>query len=640
MAKKVQRSSMTQTDASGKVLRAPRDNSTGEAANFKWWKMDEKEMARAIASTIKFIQRHQASRMEQLTVSTRLYGNATAYNLLGTAFTRSSSVNSNPMSQRLCFNIIQSVIDTLTAKMAKNKVIPTYVTNGGIWKLQKKAKQLTKFSQGLAYQLNMHEKCIDGFRDGGVWGDGFTHVFRKDDKVAIERVLPHEIVVDLVESMVEEPRQLHRVKMMDRDLAIEMFPELEEYIMMVEPANYQDVGGQGTAADIVTVTESYHLRSGENADDGLKVISCGDGALIEPWEKDYFPFPHFRYSRKMLGWWSQGAAERLQTIQGEINRSMMLKQRSIWMQGSFKVLMENGSKVVAQHLNNDVGAIITYTGTPPQYVAPPATNPELQLWIDSLIQKGFMQEGVSTLSAAGEKPMGVNSGKAMRTMTDIEADRFTFVSQQMENFVLENHRQAIDVVKDIYKDKKTYEAVFPAANFLETVDWKDINLEDDAYVLKAYPTSSLAEDISGRLSDIQELMQAGMISQRTGRRLMNMPDVEMNDNLATAAEDMIHKVLEEIIYDEDYNPPRPFMDLQLAKQLVLEYYNYAWYMKAPESVLTLLQQFNDQLNDMTGVAASALQPTPMPGPGGAPPANPTPTPTSNLIPNVNTQGAA
>lgn len=649
MAKKVQKSNMTQTDSKGKVLRSPRDNSQGEADSFRWWDKDPGfEMAHAIASTVKFIQRHQASRMEQLTTSTRLYGNSAASNLLGTSFTRSASVNSNPMSQRLSYNVIQSVIDTATAKQAKNKVIPTYATNGAIWKNQKKAKQLNKFSVGLGYQLKFHEHCINAFRDGGVWGDGFTHIFEKDGKVAIERVLPHEIVVDLVESMCEEPRQLHRVKVTDRALALEMWPELEENIMLVEPANYQDIGGQGTAADLITVTESYHLKSGSGSDDGIQAITIGDGTLENVWDKDYFPFPHFRYSRKMLGWYSQGAAERLQTLQGEINRSMILEQKSRWMQGSFKILCENGSKIVSQHLNNDIGAIIMYSGVPPQYITPPAIDASNREWIDSLIMKAYQQEGISALSAAAEKPLGVDSGKAMRTLTDIEDDRYTFVSQMMEEFVLENHRQAIEVVRDIYKDKKAYECVFPQSNFLETVDWKDINLEQDAYVLRAFPTSSLSDDLPGRFAEIQEWVQAGFITQRTAKRLFATPDIEMNENLSNAAEDLLHKVLEAMIYDQDYTPPEPFWDLNLASELVLDYYNYAQLMNAPQEVLGLLQMFNTQLKDALGVVQRGLQAdqalqaqqAQQQATLGQPQANPSPTPTSNLIQNNNGGQAA
>lgn len=646
--KKIQRSNMTQTDDKGRVLREPRDNSSPQGAKLMWWRVPEKERAAAIAGTIKFIKTNQPGRIEYLTDLTRLYDNTSIYNYLSTGISRAASGTANPMGQRLTFNLISSVVDTLTSKMAKNKVIPSFVTNGGIWKYQKRAKQLNKFAQGIGYQLKIHDKCITGFNDAGVWGDGFTHVFRKDNKCAIERVYPHEITVDQIDGLSDDPRQLHREKIMSRDVACEAFPELEESILSANPLDHNSIGGHATAADLVTVTESYHLRSGEEADDGMRVISIGDGSLTDEWNKDYFPFPHFKYSTRKTGYYGKGAAERLQTIQCEINRNMMLKQRALWMQSAFKVLIENGSKIVTQHLNNEVGTIITYTGVPPQYITPPAVNPEIQEWIDSLIQKGFLQEGVSQLSAAAEKPLGVDSGKGLRTITDIEDDRFTYVSQQMEDFVLENYRQAIDVVKDIYQDKKTYEAVFPTTNFLETVDWKDINLDDDCYVLRAYPVSSLADDIAGRLSDIQELAQAGFISQRTARKLMNMPDVEMNDSLSNAAEDYLHKILEKMIYDEEYTAPDQFMDLALAVQLFGEYHNYASYMNAPQNVLGLLEQFNAAVNDLNGTIAQAQQTNAIAAQAmqaqqqaaSQPPANPTATPTSNLIPNTNSGGVA
>lgn len=630
---KIERGAMTQTDSKGNVTRKPRNNTEENEVNFRWWVLEESEMAQAIAATVKFIQRHQGPRIEQLTASTRLYGMTQVYSLLGTAFTRAASVNANPSSQRISFNICESVVDTLESKMAKNKVIPTFITNGGVWNIQKKAKDLTKFTQGLFYGANIHKKTIHAWGDAAVWGDGFIHIFEKEGKVAFERTFPHELFVDQVESFVGEPKQLHRVKIVDRDIALELFPELEEEILTVSPANYQDIGAQGTAVDMITIIESWHLRSGEKAKDGLHVITIGNKVLCEDYEKSYFPFAHIRYARRKFGWYGQGVCERLQTIQGEINRSMILKQRSLWMQGSFKVLCENGSKVVAQHLNNEVGAILHYTGTPPQYITPPATNPELQQWIDTLIAYGYQQEGVSRLNSSGELPPGIESGKAMRTYLQANDDRFLFMQQEMEDFTLEIARQAIEVVKDIYKDTKTYEVIFPTTRFMETVDWKDINLKEDQYVLKAYPTSSLSADLTGRLSEIQELAQAGMITPRTAKRLMDMPDVEMNDNLSNAPEDLIHKVLEQMLEDGKYQSPLPFYDLSLSKQLCNEYYNYATFMNAPRDRLELLEQFNVEVGELAQMAA------PPPAAQGTPQANPLPTPQSNLVPN-NAGGAA
>ena len=635
---KIERKNMTQTDSKGKVLRAPRDNSKGELNNFHWWRLDEgEEMAQSIAQTISFIQKHQSNRIEQMTVSTRLYGNTSAYTLMGTAFTRASSVNSNPTSQRISFNLCQSVIDTLVSKMAKNKVVPTYITNGGIWEMQKRAKDLTKFTQGVFYEQKVHEKTIDAFRDAAVWGDGFIHVFEKDGRVCVEKVLPHELFVDMIEAVSSgdgRVQQLHRVKIMDRDIAYAYFPELKEEIEKVNPAGYQEIGGQGTAADLITVTESWHLPSAEGAKDGVHAICIGDGCIKEPYAKDYFPFVHLSYSRRLLGYYGQGACERLQNIQGEVNRCMVLKQRSQWMMASFKLLIKNDSKIVSQHLNNDVGAIIRYSTEAPQYVTPPATNPELQVWIDSLIQKGYQQEGVSQLSAAAEKPLGIDSGKALRTITDIEDDRFLFLGQQMESFTLEIARQAIEVVKDIFDDEETdsYKVVVPSTKFMDTVDWKDIDLDEDEYVLKAFPTSSLSDDLTGRLAEIQELAQAGMISARTAQRLMDMPDVEMSESLATASEDLLHKVFEDMLDHKKKRAPEPTWDLQLAKQLVLEYINYAEYMNCPDDRIQLLRNVNVQITQLVAAAAQAqAAANPQPA-GNAPAANPAQPPTSNLLP--------
>lgn len=637
MARKIQRSNMTATDSKGKVIREPRKDQSGEDAKFDWWK-DEKEseeLAKDIQGTIKFIARHQSSRIEQLTVSTRLYGSNTAYNMLGAAFTRASSINSNPSSQRISYNLCSSVVDTLVSKIAKNKVIPHFLTSGGDWKMQRKAEKLNKFCEGLNYDQKIHSKTVYGFRDAGVWGDGLLHVCRYNDKVFIERVLPHEIFVDIVETLTCDPRQMHRVKIAERSIVKDMFPEYAEQIDKVMPANFEDIGGQGTVADLLTVTESWHLKSGPDAKDGRKVICVGDVVVDDvEYDKDYFPFPHMYYSKRLLGFWGQGACERLQNLQGEINRSMILEQRSRWMQSSFKILVETGSKVVSQHLNNDVGAIIHYTGTPPQYVTPPAIDASNMVYINGLIDKGYKQEGVSTMSAQADKPAGVDSGKALRTLTDIESDRFLFLEQEIEEFVLEVYRQAIEVAKDIYADTNSYEVMFPSGNFMDTVDWKDIDLEGDEYILRAYPTSSLPDDPAGRLQTVQEWMQAGLVSPRVGRRLMAMPDVEMADTLANAAEDLLHKVFEQMLDGDDYRPPEPQMDLQLAKQLYLDYYNYADLHNAPDAVLSKLRQFSSQLDDIMQVGA---QPPSAPGmPAGAPMANPTPTPTSPLLPNVNT----
>ncbi len=627
---------MTQKDAFGNVLKKPENTEMAGTIIPRWWNCEIEDIGAAIDGVVIFIQKHQGGRKAQLTTDTRMYGNSNEFSILGTGWQK-SAIQANPNSARITYNLAQSVIDTLVSKVAKNKVTPTFVTSGGVWEMQNKAEQLSKFVEGLFHALDVHSQGINAVRDACVWGDGFLHVFDDEGEVGIERVLPHEIEVDEIEAGVQQkPRQMHRTKIIDRDVLIEMFKDDEEKVAIIRaanPAGVQDGIAFGTASDMVNATESWHLKSGKNATDGVHVLSVGAKALYKkPWDKDYFPFVQISYCKRLLGFFSQGICELLAPTQSELNRNLILIQRSFWMGGSFKLLVENGSRVVSQHLNNEVGAIINYSGTPPQYITPPAIQDQILQYVPQLKQAGYQLAGLSQLSTTGEKPLGVDSGKALRTLTDIEDDRYLFFAQQVEAFFLEIGRQSIEVVKDIYSRKKTYKTTFPNVKFLETIDWKDIKLKESEYVMMAYPVSSLSKDVSGRLADIQELTQAGMMSPRTARKLMSMPDIEMSDKLANSAENLICQNLESMLKeDSEYVTPDETMDLALGRTLTLEYINYARLHKAPEEKVNLLRSYLSQIGDLDGTNAPQVPEMPQ----GPAPANPAPAPQSNLLPNVN-----
>lgn len=640
----ISRDKMTQTDSKGKVVRAPRQSSDSmDPAQFLWWQSSEETMAQDIVSTIKFIQTHDTGRIDRLTAATRLYGTAESLSSLGKVSQRRTSNTSSPTATRVSYNVIRSLVDTLQAKMAKNKITPTFCTNGGVWGMQKKSRDLTKFIEGCFYQNDIHSVGMDVARDAFVWGTGALGVYQDGDKICAERCMIDQFWVDSVEAHYGYPTQLHRVRPVDRQKLKQMFKDDEEAVKLIDdamPASSQELGIGASASDLVIVYESWHLPSAEDAGDGVHTICVDSGLLCKnEWEKDFYPFAFLRYQKQQLGFWGVGVPERQQDKQYQINELMYLDARSRRMMASFKVLLKYGSKVVSQHMNNDVGSIIWWTGdVPPQYVTPPPIDPSNEVKIDSLISKAYQEEGISQLTASSLKPMGLDSGKALRTYNDIENDRQLFLGQEIEKFFLEVAMLMIETAKDIYKDSRTYQVTFPSGRFMETIDWKDIKLGEDEYVLKAFPVSSLADDMSGRLQEVQELAQAGMISPRTARKLMRTPDLEMSDNLANAAEDNLSKIIEEMIDNEEYSAPEPFYDLTLAKQLVLEYYNYCKFQNAPEEVLDLLRQFSAQIDDLTG---AALPPQPMmAAPGGAPPANPELTPKSPLIPNVNNGVAA
>ncbi len=214
------------------------------------------------------------------------------------------------------------------------------------------------------------------------------------------------------------------------------------------------------------------------------------------------------------------------------------------------------------------------------------------------------------------------------------------VGQAYEQFHLDLARLSVDCAKDIFEDDKKLQVKVPGAKFIQTIDWKDVNLEDDEYVMKMFPVSSLPNEPAGRLQTIQEYAQAGYISPRAAKKLLDFPDIEQVDDLATAAEDYLNEIMDKIVDgdggEDTFTPPEPYDDLGLARELALQYYAQGKCNGLEEQKLDLLRKFMDQLDVLEQKAASAMTPPPgsAPGGAGAPQANPTPTPTSDLLPNA------
>jgi len=616
------------------------------SADRRWWSLDNPDVPGAITGIINFLNEHQGARITQNLMSARLYGNLSVMGLNGLTYSKIASVQ-NALKDRISYNVCQSAVDTITSKIAKNKPRPLFLTSGGDYKIQRRAKKLSKFTDGIFYENNAYVMGPAAFRDGAIWGSGIIHVFTEHGRVKWERVIPTEIQVDEVEGFYGKPRQLHRVKNVDRQVLADLYPKKRAAIMRAQRASSDSLGGYENISDVVAVRESWHLASGPDAGDGKHVITIAEDLLFqEEWKRDHFPFAIFHWSKRLFGFWGQGLIEQIQNIQVEINKILWLIQRSMHLAGTFKIAVENTSKIAKTYFNNDIGTIIPYTDKPPLYLVPPIVQPETYAHLETLKRQAFEQAGISQLSAAAKKPDGLDSGKALREFNDIESDRFMTVGQAYEQFFLDLARLSIEEGKAIFAENKKFSVTVPGRKFVETIDWKDIDLKEDQYIMKFYPVSSLPNDPAGRLQTVQEYAQAGFISQRTAQRLLDFPDLEQVESLATAQENYLHELFERIVdadsieeAQEAYTAPEPFDDLQLAQELALEYYAQGKSNGLEEGKLDLLRQFIDQINMLNAKAAMpdpGMVPPQGPapaGPGGAP-AVPTAPPVSDLLPNV------
>lgn len=618
----------------------PKKKSIIAGAN-RWWQADEKMLCSAVMSQVAAIIQADRGRIDSYNTYAKLYGTYTPTFWNGYQLANSGRPTV-PVRDRLTYNIIQSCIDSTQAKIIKNKPKPMFLTSNGDSKLQRRAKKLDSYMYGLFYQNNVYQKAPITLKDSLVYGEGILHPYAENGQVKYERVLPYELLVDYLESHYgpESTRSLHRIKNIDRTELMQMIPEKAEQIAMMANTSVFISAASRSVADTVTVVESWRLPTGGQP--GRHTMVSAEVVLVdEDYHEQFFPFAIMRFNPRLYGFYAQGMAEQLVPIQVEINRTLISIQRSLYLGGTHKIFVKNGSKVIKSHFDNMIGTILEYAGdTAPQYVVPQLVQPEIYNHLNDMISKGYQLPGVSQMSASGLKTPGVNSGRAMRTEQNINTERFEAIEQNYANFFIDLSKISIAVQRQIADSGENSKIMVPGKRFIETIKWSEVSLEDDEYAMQIYPVSKLPNDPEGRLATIQEMAQAGWIDASTARRLMDFPDLDAEENLANAQRDYLGKILDEIVEHGKQTLPEPDDNLELAKKLVIEYISLGKLNNLAEDRLEMLRVFNQEIERLVtpppiNPMAQAGQPMGGATQGQAAPANPMSTPQSELIPNVN-----
>lgn len=606
-----------------------------ENANPKWWLFKGQACANAVSSALKIIDHAQQMRLVQIVSSARLYGNSPLVGITGQVSARFNAISAL-MKDRLSYNAIQSIIDTAIARLTRDKPTPYHLTSGGDYHVQRKAKKMNELRDGIFHECQTYKKGEMCARDSAIFGAGLMKVFARDGKICHERVPLSQIYVDEMEALTSDPRSMHQVMNIDRDV-------LEDWrggggnTKKIEDANRASMSESRnpSIADVVQVRESWHLRSGPKAKDGKHVVSiAGETLLEERWDHDFFPFAMMPWCPKTYGYWPQGLAEQLQPMQLELNKILRCLQVSYERACLMLVLVENGSKVVKAHIDNEIGRLLSYTGTPPEVVTPPIAPPEIYQQIETLIRRMRDQAGLSEMATQGEKPAGVDSGKALRTLDDMETVRFTQISHAYEQFYIDIDRISLAVARDIAEEEGEYSVKVPGRSSMSERKWSEVDLEPDDYSIHVYPTSALPDDPAGRLQTIQEYMQAGIIPPEVGQDLLEFPDLKRFETLQNAMTDRLHEVLDSIVDEGEYEPPEPYFDLQAADKLALQYLVLGESQDLEPERCELLRRFRSQIGALETLAAAAMMPPPGALPQGAgPQAMPAPPPQSQLLPN-------
>lgn len=542
------------------------------------------------------------------------------------------SADGVPTSADVTWNVIRSVVQTVASQVSRSRPRARVLTTGGNRKQKRKAKGMTKFCDGLFRAARVYETTQQGFIDAG-WGDVVgIDVYRDGDRVAVDRVLCNEILIDANDGIRGKPRSMYRRKFVDKWVLLAKFGKGK---MLARDANGQlqpttdkaaaiwrakvaDPVPDGPASNLVEVYEAWHLRSKRDAHDGRHVIAIDgpNGTLLdEAYERDYFQIILFSIDPAEIGPYGRSPAEILMPIQMEVNTGLDKIARAQHLAAVPRVGLPMTAKI--QAMPNGIGSVVRFQGNqPPIFWSPTALSPEVYQQLERHYEKAFALYGVNAQIAAGQKEAGVTAAVAIRESLDIQTARFAVLSQRWEQLHMDIARRAIDIAKDIYADNPEFRISAPGTSLLESIPWKDVDMEEDQYEIDLYPASLLPTTPQGRLDRVSELVDRGIWSPQRGEAELDAMDPDSAVDLDTAPEEEIERICENMLDAGKYEGPEPTMDLGLALLTATHYLSQARNDESiPRKRIDLLYRF---LDDVTALQRQINGPAPAPTQGAIP----------------------
>jgi hypothetical protein len=575
------------------------------ARDAQWWLEPDDMKHERVLAVVRSIRLNQEHRKLQDLLHASMYGNLpmTGFGL--------ASARSSIMSERLSLNVVRNMVGAVTSKIAaKNKPKPTFLTEEGNYEQRIQAENLEKFVGGVFYESGVYNELSECFRDCCVYGTGVLKAFEDGGKASVERVIPWELVVDDGEAMYGKPRSIYQRKYVDRLVLKHLWAkddaEREQKIQDC-PRDAEDTEfAYQTTADQVLVTEAWHLGEDDKTPGRHCIVIEGLTLLDEPWDGP-FPFAFIRWTRPVVGFFGVGLAEELRGIQREINKLLQqIAKGHHLITGHWSVLQ--GSTLTTQ-INNDLGTIVKHTGAEPRYYVPGVIAPEVYNHLWQLYAKAFEIAGISQLSATSQKPASLDSGVALRTYNDIQTERFLEVGQAYEEFVVEAARQVIRCAKRIGGSYKVRAVDKSSISFIK---WSEIELDEESYVIRVYPTSLLPTTPAGKLQWAQDMIQAGVIPPEDVLDIVDFPDTEAYAKRKNAPRRVIEKNIAKMLKTGEPVSPEPMDNHPLALKLSNEAYAEARLDGVPEAKL-------QRLRDYMAVTQSHM---PKPAPPMPPPMDP------------------
>lgn len=430
-------------------------------------------------------------------------------------------------------NIIKSCIDTLVSKVAAQKVRPFFNTVHGTYRDFQIVKQAQQYFDLLYEMQNVGEKCDMVFRDCCIFSKGVMWCDELEKQ--IKRALPFNIYTRPSE---ESYGKLTRIYYKQKQLPLTLLNEKYRKKLKNIDLEYVDVGWY---YDIQNHTKAVYIQQNNQV-------------FVEPYDRPSLPFVFIHYSNPVLGSDATSIVDLLYGIQIEIDTILQKIAEASRLNPALTFFVPEGSQVKVSQLNNRVGNVVTYrptptmTGSPVTSATPAFIDDQYIQLLDNLKTTAYELTGISKLSAQSAKPVGIDSGLGLRTITNIESERF----QVQFNAVI---RMYVDIARCCIEVFDPKEDILPKDQKRINLKWGDIVKEYENMSIQYSGADALSKDPATKLQQLQVLAQAGVISQTRIAQLLEIPDLESGYSFANNSLTVVLAVIDDCVMKDEYAIP-------------------------------------------------------------------------------------
>lgn len=530
-------------------------------------------------------------------------------------------------------NVVRNATETVVSRVAANQPKPWFVTVGGNWKSQRRAKKRTRFVEGDWERIGADRLRRDMILDAGIYGTGVIKVVPDFEKGSVEwaRVWCGDVFTHKREERAGCIRTMYQIAFVDREVAKSRWPRHQADIERANAADMALLAQSGAAEDgdddLIAVYEAWRLpisHSGGEASGGRHVI-CIDTATLEDeeWDEDFFPFVLYPMTDDPESIWGIGYPERMAGGQAEQNALSELASDVARMMTP-KYVFANGSRLTVDQTSNDI-EVWYVSGEMPQILSAEANI--LGIMNAAAIQRQSLYaiEGISEQSAEGTSPDNLTSGKAKLVHRDIEAQRHREAVKRSEEATVQLARLHVWACEKLCEAEVDLRASH-GKSMLEVLRYEDVRPSDDEEddMIRVAPVSALASDPAGKLAQLNEMLAAQVITPAEWRELYDLPDLDRSNDLAFAGRELARMLVEKALDGETDIPATRACDLEFL-------IDYAWKVHARSQLEGATTEDLEKVRNLAGHAQALLDqqkaamvaalpsPPPMPGPGGGVP---------------------